>query len=83
MSTYGKHRWLAKCTCALLALVLTLDVITPAWAHTSLAPLAQETTVSPASLALSLMPGESATETITVKTAPTPIPRVDVLFLFE
>jgi hypothetical protein len=72
-----------KSICIFLALSLLTGTAGPTLAATDFALRAQEATVEPASISLSLTPGESATETITVTTAPTPIPKVDVLFLFD
>jgi hypothetical protein len=62
---------------------LLVNTTIPVMATSSFVPSAQLTTVDPPSLALTLERGESVTETITVTTAPTPIPKVDVLFLFD
>lgn len=65
---------------SLVVLSLLLSIVPTAQA----APAVQGgATVSPPSIAVDLAPGQSVKTTVTVQTAATPIPKVDVLFLFD
>jgi hypothetical protein len=73
-------RWLSL----LVATCLLLQNASAVLAHGLAEPTAQTgAIVTPASITLNLAPGASHTFTLKVETAPTPIPKVDVLFLFD
>lgn len=66
-----------------LIVVLLVNTGVPVVASPEHIPLRQETKVEPTIVSWSLMPGEAEKVTVTVTTASTPIPKIDVLFLFD
>ena len=67
----------------LLAVTMLMQSLAGAsWPIPALAQ-ASEATITPREIRLELTPGQLATRTITVTTAETPIPKVDVLLLFD
>lgn len=67
----------------LLIWVLLINSISPVFATAAALPPAQQTIILPSHVEQTLQPGDSATFTITVQTGSAPIPKVDVLFLFD
>lgn len=72
-----------RCVSCLAVISLLIQSTTTAQAGTRLRPWSQGSTVSPATVSFDLQLGETATFTMTVRTAATPIPKVDVLFMFD
>ncbi len=74
---------ISKLVSAFVILSLLVSIAGTTMAAPSLMPSGQATRVEPASISLSLEREKSATQTITVTTAATPIPKLDVMFVFD
>jgi|GEM_PF-2351134 len=77
------HRLARTATSLALVVACLFNSAAPAFAAVEPAPAGQLATVTPESIDLSLQAGESGTFKLTVQTADVPIPKLDVLFLFD